>query len=215
MKNILCFGDSNTYGYKPDGTGRYDFSVRYPGRLQAILGEEYRIIEEGCPGRTTVFEEESHPYRRGIDYITPCINSHKPLDYVVVMLGTNDCKTVFRATGEEIASGLWRIIDSIRREAGDSTGVLIVSPIHLGDNIGTEGFDPEFDRESTEVIKTLSAEYRRLAEKTDCDFLDASKYALPSPIDEEHLDIIGHYKLANAIAEIMGRDSFLKIAVEK
>jgi lysophospholipase L1-like esterase len=210
MKNILCFGDSNTYGYKPDGTGRYDFSVRYPGRLQMILGDEYRIIEEGCPGRTTVFEDENHPYRKGIDYITPCLNSHNPIDYVVVMLGTNDCKTCFRANGREIAAGLERIIESIKKVSGASTGILIVSPIHLGENIGKPGYDPEFDLESSEVIKTLAAEYRELAEKTDCDYLDASKYARPSPIDEEHLDTIGHYKLANAIAEILGRDNFLE-----
>lgn len=210
MKNILCFGDSNTYGYKPDGTGRYDPSVRFTGRLQNLLGEEYRIIEEGCPGRTTVFEEENHPYMRGIDYITPCLFSHNPIDYVVVMLGTNDCKAAFRASGAEIAAGLERIIESIKKISGASIGILIVSPIHLGDNIGKAGYDPEFDRESAEVLKTLAYEYRQLAEKTNCDFLDASKYAEPSPIDEEHLDIIGHYKLANAIAEILGRDSFLE-----
>ncbi len=203
MKNILCFGDSNTYGYKPDGSGRYDYSVRYPGRLQAILGEEYHIIEEGCPGRTTVFEEKNYPYRRGLDYIIPCLISHNPIDYVVVMLGTNDCKASFRASGKEIALGLKSIIESIKKVSGGSTGILIVSPIYLGENIGKPGYDPEFDRESAVVLKTLAGEYRVLAEKMNCDFLDASNYATASPIDEEHLDMIGHNKLANAIAEIV------------
>ena len=203
MKNILCFGDSNTYGYKPDGTGRYDFSVRYPGRLQAILGKEYHVIEEGCPGRTTVFEDKDYPYRKGIDYITPCLQSHNPIDYVVLMLGTNDCKVSYRATNKEIAWGLAGIVEKIRTVSGKSTGIIIISPIHLGPNIGKPGYDPEFDSESVEVLKTLALAYRELAQKADCDYLDASYVALASPIDEEHLDEAGHNKLAMAVTEII------------
>lgn len=205
MKNILCFGDSNTYGYKPDGTGRYDFSVRYPGRLQAILGERYHVIEEGCLGRTTVFEDKDYPYRKGIDYITPCLQSHNPIDYAALMLGTNDCKIAYRATAKEIASGLACIVERVRTVSGKSTGILIVSPIHLGPDIGKPGYDPEFDTESVEVLKNLSEEYRELAKKTNCGFLDASFLASASPIDEEHLDEAGHNKLAMAVAEIIKR----------
>ena len=71
MKTILCFGDSNTYGLKPDGTGRFDRSVRYPGRLQELLGGNYYVIEEGWPGRTTVFDDINNPYKKGIDYFIP------------------------------------------------------------------------------------------------------------------------------------------------
>ena len=47
MIHILCFGDSNTYGYKPDGTGRFDENTRWTGLLQKKLGTEFRVIEEG------------------------------------------------------------------------------------------------------------------------------------------------------------------------
>ena len=56
MRNILCFGDSNTYGHNPSG-GRWPLHERWPGILQELLGEEYHIIEEGLCGRTTVFED--------------------------------------------------------------------------------------------------------------------------------------------------------------
>jgi lysophospholipase L1-like esterase len=207
MKNILCFGDSNTYGLKPDGTGRFDYTVRYPGRLQMILGADYHIIEEGCPGRTTVFEDRNRPYKKGLDYISPCLQSHNPLDYVVVMLGTNDCKSVFRATEKEIASGLSAIVARIKNEAklsaecGTPLQIVIVSPIHLGDDI--ESHDPEFDKTSVSVSKGLADEYRLLAQKTGCAFLDAAAVAKASPIDQEHLDEIGHDRLAKAIANMI------------
>ena len=43
--NILCFGDSNTYGYRPDGSGRFDADTRWTGLLQKKLGTNDRIIE--------------------------------------------------------------------------------------------------------------------------------------------------------------------------
>lgn len=210
MKNILCFGDSNTYGLKPDGTGRYDITLRYPGKLQTLLGGGYHIIEEGCPGRTTVFEDKNRPYKKGLDYIIPCLQSHIPIDYVVVMLGTNDCKAAFRATSWEIAAGLASVIERIKSVSGALTGIMIISPIHLGDNIWKPEYDTEFDKESIKVSKALADEYRKLAKETDCDFLDASSVAIASPIDEEHLDEAGHNKIARAVAEMLERDYFLE-----
>lgn len=203
MKNILCFGDSNTYGLIPDGSGRYAFTDRYPGILQSILGDEYHIVEEGCPGRTTLFADNHRPYTKGLDYITPCLKSHTPLDYAVVMLGTNDCKSIFAATGEVIASGINAIIDKIRNEIIPSPEILIISPIHLGDDVGKSGFDPEFDDASISVSKGLSEKYHRLAQEKGCRFLDASIIAKPSLIDQEHLDEAGHRSIAGAVASII------------
>jgi len=203
VKNILCFGDSNTYGLKPDGTGRYDFSVRYPGKLQAILGDKYHIIEEGCPGRTTIFEDQNRPYKKGAEYIIPCLQSHNPLDYVIIMLGTNDCKSAFKATSEKIASGISNIIKKTKNNSEAASGILIISPIHLGENIGNPGYDSEFDKESVAVSKGLANEYKKLAKETGCDFLDASSVASASRVDEEHIDESGHNSLAVAVAKII------------
>jgi len=200
VENILCFGDSNTYGLIPDGSGRYSISVRYPGKLQSILGDDYHIIEEGCPGRTTVFEDSLRPYIKGLDYITPCLKSHSPLDYVVIMLGTNDCKSNYGASSSEIASGLSAIIDRIQNDVVPVSKVLVIAPIHLGKEIGKPGFDPEFCEDSIAVSKGLAEEYRLLAHKKGCVFLDASTVAKPSPIDQEHLDETGHHNIAKAAA---------------
>ena len=120
-KHIVCFGDSNTHGYcgdaadfdgvpQPGGTMRYSEASRWPMLLQKALGEEYLIIEEGLNGRTTVFED---PYRcgwTGASYIQPCLMSHKPVDLLILMLGTNDTKEWYGATAERICAGMEYIV---------------------------------------------------------------------------------------------------------
>lgn len=203
MKNILFFGDSNTYGLKLDSSGRYAFSERFPGRLQNLLGSSYHIIEEGCPGRTTIFEDDNRPRKKGIDYILPCIESHKPLDYIVIMLGTNDSKFAFSTTSKDIAAGLVNIIDVIKNNLMPTPQLLIVSPILLGEDIYKPGFDEEFDQTSIAVVKGLAHEYKKIAINEGFDFLDAALVASPSPVDQEHLNEKGHNDLAVAIRDII------------
>ena len=93
MKEILCFGDSNTHGYMPGIGTRYPADIRWSGRLGTLLGDGYHVVEEGMDGRTTAFEDEIQPYRSALGYIDPCLKSHAPLDLVIIMLGTNDTKT--------------------------------------------------------------------------------------------------------------------------
>ena len=105
MTTILCYGDSNTYGYNPVNGLRYPKDVRWTGVLQKMLGEEYEVIEEGCNGRTTVFEDAKEPWKAGLGYLRPCLNTHKPIDFVIMMLGSNDLKRMFHASAQEIADG--------------------------------------------------------------------------------------------------------------
>ena len=105
MTTILCYGDSNTYGYNPVNGLRYPKDVRWTGVLQKLLGEQYAVIEEGCNGRTTVFEDIAEPWKAGLGYLKPCLNTHKPIDFVIMMLGSNDLKRMFHASAKEIADG--------------------------------------------------------------------------------------------------------------
>lgn len=199
MKNILCFGDSNTYGYRPDGQGRYDENTRWTARLQKILGNEtYHIIEEGLCGRTTVFEDALRSARKGIDAIDMLLESHSPLDIVIIMLGTNDCKTRYGASAAVIAKGVEEIVNRIKRF--ENIKVLVVSPILLKRGVGEEGFDPEFDSRSEQISGQLAKEIGKVAKKQNCAFFDAAKVAEASDIDREHLDETGHAKLAEAVA---------------
>ena len=111
---ILCFGDSNTFGYIPGRGGRYDRHTRWPGRLQELLGSAYQVIEEGLCGRTTAFDDVTEPGRSGLDRIRDAVGKNEPLDLLIIVLGSNDCKAQFQASAEEITKGLERLLERPR-----------------------------------------------------------------------------------------------------
>ena len=90
MRTILCFGDSNTWGDPPGGNGRFAWHERWTGILQSSLGDGFRVIEEGLCGRTTCFDDPFSPNRNGLAYLTVALETHCPLDLLIIMLGTND-----------------------------------------------------------------------------------------------------------------------------
>nr|WP_330390789.1 GDSL-type esterase/lipase family protein [Anaerostipes sp. 494a] len=117
MKQILCFGDSNTYGLIPGTSERYNWSVRWTGILDQSLSQKgYRIIEEGLCGRTTVFEDPLRDGRKGTAIFPTVLETHQPLELVVLMLGTNDCKTVYDASSNVIGKGMERLVDQVHQK---------------------------------------------------------------------------------------------------
>ena len=197
--NILCFGDSNTYGYKPDRSGRFGENIRWTQLLKKKLGPGYNIIEEGLCGRTTVFQDELREGRRGLDLIGVTVEMHDPIDLLILMLGTNDCKTRYNASPAVIAKGLEQIIRKARKSASRPFDILVISPIHLGHGVGEPDFDPEFNTASETVSRGLASEYHKIALQNHTDFLNAADFARPSVTDREHLDPEGHAALAEAI----------------
>ena len=98
---------------------RYPKDVRWTGVLQKLLGEQYAVIEEGCNGRTTVFEDIAEPWKAGLGYLKPCLNTHKPIDFVIMMLGSNDLKRMFHASAKEIADGAEQLVSIIKEFTKD------------------------------------------------------------------------------------------------
>ncbi|MDD6328186.1 MAG: SGNH/GDSL hydrolase family protein [Lachnospiraceae bacterium] len=206
MKSILCFGDSNTYGYSPYDGSRYPSDVRWTGVLNELLiKDEVQVIEEGLVGRTTVFEDSFRPGRKGIDYLVPLLETHHPVDMLILMLGTNDCKTIYNASAQVIGLGIERMIERAKR-FNPFLKILLISPIHLGEEVWKDGYDPEFNQKSVDVSKGLEGVYRRLAKKYRCSFLAASDVARPSEADQEHLDREGHLALATEIYKTIKRN---------
>lgn len=207
MKTILCYGDSNTYGYNPVSRLRYPRDVRWPGYLQKLLGESYYVIEEGCNGRTTVFAQEKEPWKRGDDYLKPCLNSHKPVDYVIVMLGSNDLKREFRASARSIACGAEKLVRIIKEFTKEKQGfcpeILLISPPEIGEEIIYSPFRMSFDESAVGRSRELSALYKKIAEKHGCLFLDAASIISPSKEDSLHLSPEAHKKLAEEIKKII------------
>ena len=92
MKRILCFGDSNTYGYKPDRSGQFNENIRWTGLLSKSLGDDFTINEDGVCGRTLAIDDPMFVSRNGLKSIENSIRSNSPIDLLIIMLGTNDLK---------------------------------------------------------------------------------------------------------------------------
>lgn len=198
MKTVLCFGDSNTYGLNPKDNSRFDYNTRWTGILDRRLrAKDCRVVEEGLCGRTTVFPDVLRRNRRGVDVLPFLLESHYPIDYAVIMLGTNDCKSRFNSNEHTIAEGLRMLVKQVR--AASDAKILIVSPIHLAHGVGENGYDTEFDEKSVSVSEKLKQTYSDVAKEENCFFLAASDYAKPSESDREHMDEKGHSALANAV----------------
>ena len=201
MKEILCFGDSNTYGLIPNTQSRYCWGTRWTSILNEKLGlDEYRIIEEGLCGRTTVFDDPLRDHRNASKFLPAVLETNKGIDTIILMLGTNDCKTVYNATSEVIGKGIEKLLGIIRNYSKE-TKILLISPIHFGEKVWHKEYDPEFSKDSITVNEGLAKVYSQIAKKQGVLFLDASLYANPSEADHEHLNEQGHIALANAIYE--------------
>ena len=205
MKHILCFGDSNLFGTNPSG-GRWPLEQRWTGLLSLALGSEYRIIEEGLGGRTTVFDDPLEENRNGSKQLPIMLHSHRPLDLVILSLGTNDCKTMFNANAKIIAKALEKLALMVKDypygEYYPIPQVLVISPILCGEDVENSPF-ASFDTTSYLVSKSLSAAIKAMAEKNNLLFLDASLVAQSSPIDQLHMDKDGHAALAKAILPLL------------
>ncbi len=110
-KRIVCFGDSNTWGYDPVNHTRYDESTRWTMVLQSLLGEEYQLIEEGQNGRTIANPDPwEWGTKCGLDYALPMIETHNPFDLLIIMLGSNDLKKKFSLPAPDIAGSLQNML---------------------------------------------------------------------------------------------------------
>ena len=200
-KRILCYGDSNTWGYKPVTGERYDEDERFTGVLARELGEDYRVVEEGLVGRTTVFSDRMEPERCGIEHLLPFILSQHPLDYMVIMLGTNDTKTHFHVNAKEIGYGMEELIikaQHILRIRGSKAKILLVAPVPI-----CPEDDPMFGPESAAKSEELGDVYRELAAAWDCLYLDAKTVTREVGGDKIHLTADAHSALGRAIAAII------------
>lgn len=209
MKTILCYGDSNTYGYDPSNGLRYPESIRWPCRLKTLLGEDYRVIEEGCNGRTTDVDDPAEPWKNGRPYLPACLNTHKPLDIVILMLGSNDLKKIYGRSAGEIAAGAEALVEDIRAfmpvKQGYSPAVILVSPPEIGEGIGDTPFSDRFDEDAVSRSKELAGLYKEVAERHGCLFFNAAEYVRPSALDSLHLDPEAHEKLAEELCGVIQR----------
>lgn len=197
---ILCIGDSNTWGFNPENGLRHE--KRWTKTLQKLLPDD-EIIEEGLIGRTFNFVDPFYEERCGINFLPMLLMSHQPIDLVIIMLGTNDLKTVFHASAKVIAKGAGSFIRTINNPylyKYPVPQILMISPISLHEEIEErEGKYGNFNNESLFQSYHLGEEIEKVCMEYEVNYFNASNHAKASPIDCIHMDEENHQTLARAI----------------
>lgn len=206
MINILCFGDSNTWGADAQTDGRFDENHRWTRLLAKELGENYTVIEDGLCGRTTVFDDCFSEMLRGKDTLAVALATHQPLDLVVLMLGTNDLKEMFHTSAVESAMGMETLIKIIQNpnlfRVCPIPRILVISPILIDPCVEHSKFREIFGGlKGVERSKHLANEMKKIADLYHCDFMDAAQYAKASEADGIHICAEGHRALSKAVSE--------------
>lgn len=214
-KHILCIGDSNTHGLCTDPSesadhgSRYNEEERWTCLLQKALGAEYLVIEEGLSGRTCVYDDPDMDSVNLLPVLHALLNSHEPLDLVILMLGTNDSKVKFNTDAKKITKGMQILVEeakSVPCWGKNGPKILIVAPVPIEEGV----IYPDFNEKSVETTRTLAREYAFLAVAERADFLDAGGCELTS-VDHVHLTKRGHRQLAErmeaAVREIMNAET--------
>lgn len=205
MKTIICFGDSNTHGSCPmahlEDRRRLEREVRWPGVLAGKLAEHWHVIEEGHPGRTTVHDDPLEgAHKNGFPALLTILETHRPVDLIAVMLGTNDLKSRFAVTGQDIARSVEKLVIAARLSAsgpgGEPPQVLIIAPPPI---LETGCLGAMFAGGAAKSAEFSSC-YAEVAERQNCAFLDAGEIISSSRIDGIHWEVDTHRRLATAIA---------------
>jgi Lysophospholipase L1 and related esterases len=191
MKSVLCYGDSLTWGYDPQNLDRHPYEDRWPSVLQKALGPSVNVIAEGLNGRTTAYDDHlADAERNGVKLLPSVLESHAPIDLVIIMLGTNDMKRGVAGTAFAAVKGMERLVKLIRHhEWGfgyDAPDILLVSPPPICETANVP-FAAMF-RGALDESAMLASLYRDLADETGCGFFDAGSVARTTPLDGIHLD---------------------------
>lgn len=206
-KRIVCFGDSNTWGYIPVTGERYDETIRWPARLQEMLGyERCTVVEEGLTGRTTVFDDPFDPELNGMKSMPAVLRTAAPIDVLVFMLGTNDFQSHIPA-GNAGLHGARRAVhardgaQARRRPSGRGDADPAHLPVEITEDRLTFKENDVTDERSIANSRALGAHMKIVAEQLGVEFLDAAQYIKPGKVDGVHLDEKGHARLAELVYE--------------
>ena len=198
--NVLCFGDSNTWGFIPgsyntetDIAKRYTFQQRWPGRIQLWSNHLIHVYEEGLNGRTINTDDPEMPFKNGLANIQMLLDTHEPLDLVIVLLGANDCKQRLAQNAEDMCKNFELLLDVIESSISGTDfcsppNIMITSyplPAH------EHGFDGEFVG-ATDKITAFNQHLKQLAVKRQHLFFDAANHIQLSELDGIHFDLKAH-----------------------
>lgn len=200
---VLCYGDSNTWGYISGSDHQRYEEERWTRILSNLLGDKFEIIEEGLNSRTLLSNDPrpGKEGKNGYEYLIPCLDTHDPIDLVIIMLGTNELKYDYNKTSKEIGEMFEEyFVKTIlnRKSQIDEKypKLLIITPPIVNED-GEYGKKNNKYKGATQKSKELNDIYKNIALKYNCYFI--SNEGLETGIDGVHLTKESHKKLAELL----------------
>lgn len=200
MKKILCFGDSNTYGYIPNNGARYDKNTRWTGVLSLLSHGKFEIIEDGCNNRTAFAANPAGKIFTGYEILPELLTDD--FDAVVLAIGINDTQFLFDTVIEDFTTGIENLINVVQAKCPQAK-IILLAPSILTDDVLNGNFACLFDKTSIEKSRQLPLLYKKIAEKQNIEFFDLNSVAKTSSLDGLHYAPEQHLKIAQAIFTIL------------
>ncbi len=195
MKKILCFGDSNTFGFVPENGARYPENIRWSGRLKALLGDKFEVIEAGCNNRTAFSDNPAGFEQTGYKVLPGLLD--KTLDCVILAIGINDLQFAYRPDELQIKAGIEKLVNIVKKSAPNAK-IVLASPSCMTDDVFHSWFGTIFDEISVAYSQKLSKIYEKIAIDQGCTFIDLNKIAGVSAFDGLHYTPEQHSAVAEA-----------------
>ncbi len=206
-RNILCYGDSNVWGHKPGpDLERFPYHVRWPGVLSKLLRTDINVIEEGLCGRTVItdnpIESAGGIERNGYKTFGAILETHSPIDMVILMLGVNELKHTAKMTAADIAEGIAVLAEFARSPIfgpgfSDSPDILVICPPAIWEV--EANFGPRF-KGGRETSLGFRDAFRRASQRYNFPVIYAEDFVQPDPIDGLHFSAESHTVLAQEVA---------------
>ena len=199
---ILCYGDSNTWGFSPINGSRFPEDVRWPGVLRRCLGEGFTVIEDGLNGRTLgAFGMEGDPLN-GSEHLLTLLSAYEPLDLLILYLGINDLFVDPHISSTVLKGELEDVVDNVRR-GREGLSVLVMAPLPV--NVGRE-YDLCYHEQIVKSFELVEG-FESISARKGCHFLDSSQVISASRRDGVHIEAEEHIKLGMHLC-MMVRDLF-------
>ena len=202
-RRVLIYGDSNSFGTAPmqqlSDDGVIPKGARWGDVLANGLGQGWDVLIEGLPGRTSVFDDPIEgAYRNGLTVLPAILHSHKPIDHLLICLGTNDQKHRFGLGAQDVALGVARLV---RAAFGTGTvaSVLVICPppLKLRGDLGAMFAGIEMRSVG------LADMIERFSKEEGAGFFDAGEVIEVDEADGIHWNAEAHGKLGEALVDVV------------
>lgn len=192
MKTVLCFGDSNTYGYSPFDGSRFSETERWTG----ILKTRFNVIEAGLNNRVGFVLSPFGEKYSGVKYLPKVLSACNNIDFLILSVGTNDLQYAYNVDMQTIENGLETLITFAKEK---TSNIIIVPPVILNEYIFNGMFSLMFDKSSIEKSVQVQEVFKKVVSKHNCKLLDFNEFVRPSNIDGLHYDKTAHKKIAEVV----------------